>query len=60
MELACDNEVAVHIASNLVFYTRNEHIDIDCHFVKEKVLSRDIVTRFVQSSDRLADIFTKS
>jgi hypothetical protein len=35
-------------------------IEIDCHFIREKILFRQIVTSFVNSNDQLADIFTKS
>ena len=60
MGLICDNKVALHIASNLVIHEMTNHIEVDCHFIIEKIASGYMTTSFVNSSDQLADVFTKS
>lgn len=59
MRLDCDNKAAINIAHNPVQYDRTKHVEIDRHFIKEKLTSGTICTPFVQSGEQLADILTK-
>ena len=47
------------ILHNLVQHDRTKHVEIDRHFIKEKLREGLICTPFVKTGDQLADILTK-
>lgn len=57
--LWCDNISALALASNPIYHARTKHIEVDYHFIREKVLNRDIILKFISTHDQVADVFTK-
>ncbi|KAK1618045.1 hypothetical protein QYE76_023562 [Lolium multiflorum] len=57
--LWCDNLGATYLSANPVFHARTKHIEIDFHFVREKVALGALHVRFIASADQIADVFTK-
>lgn len=58
--LWCDNIGAKYLSANPVFHARTKHIEIDFHFVRERVAQRLLEIRYINTADQLADGFTKS
>jgi hypothetical protein len=43
-----------------VFHARTKHIEVDYHFVRERVTQKLLEIEFVSSQDQVADGFTKA
>ncbi|RDY11214.1 Copia protein, partial [Mucuna pruriens] len=59
IKLFCDNNSAISIAHNPIQHDRTKHIEIDRHFIKEKLNSGLVVTTHIPIGLQVADVFTK-
>jgi hypothetical protein len=55
----CDNIGTKYLFANLVFHARIKHIEVDFHFVRERVSRRLLEIDFIPSGDQVADGFMK-
>lgn len=54
-----DNIVATYLCVNHVFHAREKHVEIDYHFIRDKMTTGELIINFIFTNDQLADIFTK-
>jgi hypothetical protein len=57
--LWCDNIGAKYLSANPIFHARTKHIEINFHFVRERVAQKLLDIRYIHTDDQLADGFTK-
>jgi len=58
--LWCDNIGATYLSANPVLHARTKHIEVDYHFVRERVARKQLEVRIISSDDQVADGFTKA
>lgn len=55
----CDNISAIYLSTNPVQHQRTKHIEIDLHFVRDKVATGAVRVLHAPTTSQYADIFTK-
>ena len=54
------NQAAINILENPIQHDRTKHVEVDKHFIKEKLEAKVIKLPHVKSKDQLTDILTKA
>ena len=60
MKLFYDNKSVISTANNPVQHDRTKHVEIDRHFIKEKLESGVICIPFITIGQQIIDVLTKS
>jgi len=54
-----DNQSAIKLAKNPVQHGRSKHIDTRYHFLRDHVKQKTIELKYCNTTEQIADIFTK-
>lgn len=55
----CDNQSALHLSKNFILHERTKHMELDYHFIRDKVTVGIMDPRYIHMKEQLADLFTK-
>ncbi|CAN6544900.1 unnamed protein product [Malus baccata var. baccata] len=59
-QLWCDNISALSLAKNPLFHARTKHVELDYHYIREKVLAQEVPVHYICTQQQIADICTKA
>ena len=58
--LFLDNQSANRLVKNPVFHKRSKHIDVRCHFIRELIENKELIVKYIATTEKKADLFTKA
>jgi hypothetical protein len=56
----CDNISSILLANNPVYHASTKHIEVHYHFIREKIIAKEIDLIHISTKDQVVDIFTKA
>lgn len=59
MTLHCDSETTIKLAKNSVCHEQTKHVEVDCHFIKEKIESKDVALVYTNSTNQITDFLQR-
>jgi hypothetical protein len=60
VKIFADNQGAIALTKNPVFHNRSKHIDVQYHYIREKVADGELQIEFIPTADMVADALTKA
>ena len=59
IKIYCDNKAAINMSHNPLHHDRTKHVEVDRHFIKEKIEEGTICVVYMPTFEQIADILTK-
>ena len=59
LRVYCDNKAVINISHHPVHHDKAKHVEVDRHFIKEKIENCIICMTYVPTSEQTTDVLTK-
>eukprot|EP00253_Pinus_taeda_P008986 PITA_08986 len=59
VNVLCDSQSAIHLATNPAYHSKTKHIDVRYHFMRHVIDGRKVALEKIHTGENCADIFTK-
>ena len=58
--MGCDSQSAIFLAKNPSYHSKENHIDVQYHFIRDMVENGKVLLEKVDTIENVADLLTKS